>query len=79
MRVPRKGLKGSAIRTDRLHLTLAFTPHVTLAYGDQQLPEQAIGPVSWRAADFVLIHSELGRTKYNELGRWSRDPGTERE
>lgn len=48
----------------------AFTPHVTLAYGDRRLPERAVGPVCWRATEFVLIHSEVGRATYNTLGRW---------
>ena len=47
-----------------------FTPHVTLTYGDRQLPERVIGPVSWRATEFLLIHSEVGRSTYHTLGRW---------
>ena len=48
----------------------AFTPHVTLAYGDRRLPERGIDPVRWRATEFVLIHSEIGRSTYHTLGRW---------
>lgn len=48
----------------------AFTPHITLAYGDQRLPERDIDPVRWRATEFVLIHSEVGRSTYHTLGRW---------
>ena len=48
----------------------AFTPHVTLAYGDRRLPERAVDPVRWRPAEFVLIHSEVGRSTYHTLGRW---------
>lgn len=48
----------------------AFTPHMTLTYGDRQLPERAIEPVGWRAQDFLLIHSEVGRSTYHTLGRW---------
>lgn len=48
----------------------AFTPHVTLAYGDRRLPERAIDPIHWRATGFVLIHSEVGRSTYHTLGRW---------
>lgn len=47
-----------------------FTPHVTLAYGDRQLPERAVAPVGWRPAEFLLIHSEVGRSTYHTLGRW---------
>ena len=48
----------------------AFTPHVTLTYGDQQLPARDIDPVHWRATEFLLIHSEVGRSAYHTLGRW---------
>lgn len=48
----------------------AFTPHVTLAYGDRQLSEWTVDPVSWRLAEFLLIHSEVGRSTYHTLGRW---------
>lgn len=48
----------------------AFNPHVTLTYGDRQLPERAIDPIGWRAKEFLLIHSEVGRSTYHTLGRW---------
>ena len=48
----------------------AFTPHVTLTYGDRQLPERTINPIGWRATEFLLIHSEVGRSTYHTLGRW---------
>jgi len=47
-----------------------FTPHVTLTYGDRRLPERAIDPIGWRATEFLLIHSEVGRSTYHTLGRW---------
>lgn len=48
----------------------AFIPHVTLAYGDRCLPERPIRPIAWRPTEFVLIHSEVGRSIYHALGRW---------
>lgn len=48
----------------------AFNPHITLAYGDRLIPEQSISPVGWRATEFLLIHSEVGRSTYHTLGRW---------
>lgn len=48
----------------------AFNPHVTLTYGDKQLPSQPIHPIGWRATEFLLIHSEVGRSTYHTLGRW---------
>ena len=49
----------------------AFNPHVTLGY--DALPAFAgrpIDPISWRAQDFVLIHSLLRLTMHRTLGRW---------
>ncbi|MGA0545743.1 2'-5' RNA ligase family protein [Brevundimonas sp. VNH65] len=48
-----------------------FTPHVTLSYADRRLPERPIRPIAWRPTEFMLIHSEVGRSIYNPLGRWS--------
>jgi 2'-5' RNA ligase len=48
----------------------AFNPHVTLAYGDRRLPERTIDPIGWRPSEFLLIHSEVGRSTYHTLGRW---------
>lgn len=47
-----------------------FNPHVTLSYADRRLPERPIRPISWRPNEFVLIHSEVGRSTYHTLGRW---------
>ena len=48
-----------------------FTPHVTTAYSMRRIPPQPVGPISWKVTELVLIHSFVGRTKYEELGRWS--------
>lgn len=47
-----------------------FNPHVTLLYDPKGVDEQPIEPITWRADELLLIHSELRRTKYNILGRW---------
>lgn len=47
-----------------------FTPHTTLLYDMNEVPERAIEPISWRAAEFVLVHSLLGKTKHIHLARW---------
>jgi 2'-5' RNA ligase len=47
-----------------------FLPHVTLSYDKVRVKPHAIEPITWRVKDFVLIHSELGRTTHNHLGRW---------
>ena len=47
-----------------------FNPHLTLLYSGHEVAEEAVAPVSWMAREFVLVHSELGRTKHNILRRW---------
>jgi 2'-5' RNA ligase len=48
-----------------------FTPHVTLAYGEQFIPMRSIEPIRFTVREFVLIHSERGRSKHNVLGTWT--------
>ncbi len=47
-----------------------FNPHLTLLYSGHEVAEEAVSPVRWMAREFVLVHSELGRTKHNILRRW---------
>ncbi len=47
-----------------------FDPHVTLAYGQEESFRRSIWPISWRAEEFVLIHSLVGLTEHVPLGRW---------
>lgn len=53
----------------------AFSPHVTLGYRDGRPFGERVPPIAWTAAEFVLIHSHLGRTKHTELGRWALTDG----
>ncbi len=55
----RTGLKGWARK--------AFTPHVTLWYGEREVDEHPIEPIGWTVREFVLIHSLRGHT---HLARW---------
>jgi 2'-5' RNA ligase len=48
-----------------------YTPHVTLLYDNQQVAEQAIEPITWRVESFVLVHSELGKTRHHIKQRWA--------
>ena len=47
-----------------------FKPHLTLLYDRQIVQETSIKPVAWTAGEIVLIHSELGATRYHRLGSW---------
>jgi 2'-5' RNA ligase len=47
-----------------------FQPHITLAYDKMRVKPFAIEPIVWTVKDFVLIHSQLGKTTHVHLGRW---------
>ena len=47
-----------------------FKPHVTLTYDKVRVKPSAIKPVVWQVREFVLVHSLLGKTTHNHLGRW---------
>ncbi|RTL32637.1 MAG: 2'-5' RNA ligase [Burkholderiales bacterium] len=54
-----------------------FTPHMTLLYGHQSVPEQAIEPINWVAKEFVLIRSLIGQGRYIVMERWPLLPASE--
>lgn len=47
-----------------------FTPHVTLLYDEQLVPEEEVRPVRWKVSEIVLIHSFVGQSRYETIGRW---------
>lgn len=47
-----------------------FEPHITLAYDPVRAKSAPIAPIKWTVRDFVLVHSELGKTTHHHLGRW---------
>lgn len=48
----------------------AFSPHMTLGYRDGRPFGMAVPPIAWTARELMLIHSHLGRTRHEVLGRW---------
>lgn len=56
---------GVDVRLDR-----RFSPHVTLLYGGQPMPEKEIEPITWIVDEFVLIDSHIGLTHHETVGRW---------
>jgi 2'-5' RNA ligase len=52
-------------------VTREFTPHVTLRYERETVPEQAVAAIAWSVGEFVLVHSLLGQTKHLLLQRWA--------
>lgn len=47
-----------------------FTAHITLMYDDGPIVEEQVAPISWTATEFVLVHSLIGQSRYEILGRW---------
>ncbi|MCM8731296.1 2'-5' RNA ligase family protein [Hephaestia sp. GCM10023244] len=47
-----------------------FQAHLTLGYRNGLALNEPIAPVAWRATDLVLIHSHVGLTRHDLVGRW---------
>lgn len=47
-----------------------FNPHMTLYYRDGAPGSRQITPVQWIADELLLIHSHVGLTRHDVLGRW---------
>jgi 2'-5' RNA ligase len=47
-----------------------YMPHMTLLYGDRVVAEESVRPIGWAVREFVLVHSLLGRSRYNVLARF---------
>lgn len=47
-----------------------FHPHVTLLYGDHDLPRLAVEPISWRVEKLTLIHSLQGLSIHRRVAEW---------
>jgi RNA 2',3'-cyclic 3'-phosphodiesterase len=61
---------GAALREIGLKAAETFTPHMTLSYGPDRVPRQAIDPISFTADRFDLIHSRLWLTQYRTIDSW---------
>jgi 2'-5' RNA ligase len=44
---------------------------MTIAYSRRRSARVKIQPFSWKAREFQLIESWIGKTKYVELARWT--------
>jgi 2'-5' RNA ligase len=47
-----------------------FSPHMTLLYGRGPSAPMPIPPITWPVREFVLIHSLVGLSRYEILGRF---------
>ncbi|MFP6559173.1 2'-5' RNA ligase family protein [Paraburkholderia sp. B3] len=62
---------GDALRRAALRVSRArFTPHLTLLYDKDRYGLRTVEPITWTVREFVLIHSWLGKTRYDIIGRW---------
>lgn len=61
----------SGVKTPR---TGSFTPHLTLVWHRMTVPEQPITPIRLPVREIALIHSHVGKSRYDVLGRWELVP-----
>ena len=53
---------------------LSFSPHMTLGYRDGPSFARSIDPIAWQVEELVLVHSHVGQTRHDILGRWPLAP-----
>lgn len=46
------------------------SPHLTLGYRDGPAFARPVEPIAWRADELVLVHSHVGATRHDVVGRW---------
>ncbi len=59
-----------ALRRSGLHPKPSSTPHMTMLYDQQVIPEHPIEPICWTATRFALILSHRGLRHHEWLGHW---------
>ncbi|MFA0922244.1 2'-5' RNA ligase family protein [Xanthomonas fragariae] len=47
-----------------------YTPHMTLLYCNQSLPQRRCDALAWTVREFALVRSFLGQSRYQIQGRW---------
>lgn len=47
-----------------------FMPHITLLYDRTPVPEYGIPPIRWQVGEFALVHSYVGESRHESLGKW---------
>jgi len=52
----------------------SFNPHMTLGYRDEPAFARSIDPIEWQVQELVLVHSHVGQTKHDTIGRWALSP-----
>jgi len=52
----------------------SFSPHETLAYRKEEPFSRRVTGFRWDVVDFVLVHSHVGLTRHETIGRWPLRP-----
>lgn len=52
----------------------SFNPHMTLGYRDEAAFTRSIDPILWQVEELVLVHSHVGETRHDIVGRWDLSP-----
>ena len=52
----------------------SFSPHLTLGYRDGASFSRSIPAIAWDVEELVLIHSFVGQTRHEIIGRWPLAP-----
>jgi 2'-5' RNA ligase len=52
----------------------SFSPHMTLAYRPGRPSQEAAQEIGWPVTEFALVHSLVGATRHETLGRWPLEP-----
>lgn len=59
---------GARVRQDPV------TPHITLIWANAQVDEEIVVPIRMPVKEIALVHSHVGLSRYDMLGRWSLVP-----
>ena len=65
-----KKLAAALLKAGLRNEVRSFKPHLTLLYDEQVVKERPVTPIRWTVHEFVLVHSFVGRSRYETLGRW---------
>ena len=64
----------SILSGNRNHQHRPVSPHVTLVWDRVVVPEHPIEPVTLPVQEIALVHSHVGQSRYDILGRWPLVP-----
>lgn len=45
-------------------------PHITLIWDQTMVPERPVTPIAIKIREFALVHSHIGKSKYDIVKRW---------